>query len=264
MASLGQELRRERELRGISLKEISHQTKININLLNALEEDKLELLPGRFFIKGIIRAYARSIGFDEDHAVNKYLEMQFQEEASDSQEGQKAASPLTSSKIAKMLLVSGGIAVLLAVIAIGAWLITSSSPKPAPAVKKSPPPVVDTQTVSPPLKIEPAEEKVTELNFEASFWSDTWIQVFVDGEMALDTIKKPGEKLQVRALEELIIHLGNAGGFTFTLNGKPGKPFGDPGAVVKNIRITLENYPEFLQSDEDKAGQSQPADRQFF
>ena len=263
MASLGQELRRERELRGISLKEISHQTKIGLSLLNALEEDRLELLPGKFFIKGIIRAYAKSIGLDEDYAVNKYLEMQLHQETSVSQEGQKGELPSPSSKIAKTLFISGGVVVVLAVIVIGAWLITSSSSKPAPVVRKPPPPVVDTKTITQPLKVEPVEEKAKELNFEASFWSDTWIQVFADGEMALDTIKKPGEQLQVKALGELIIHLGNAGGFSFTLNGKPGKSFGAPGAVVKNIRITLENYQEFLQSDEDDQDQSQPSDRRF-
>ena len=74
MASLGQELRRERELRGISLNEISDSTKIGIRYLRALENDNLEILPGRFFTKGIIRAYAKYLGLDEESVLNKYYE----------------------------------------------------------------------------------------------------------------------------------------------------------------------------------------------
>ena len=39
-------LRRERELRGISLKQISDDTKIGVRFLEALEEDRLDLIPG--------------------------------------------------------------------------------------------------------------------------------------------------------------------------------------------------------------------------
>ena len=47
MIPIGQDLKRERELRGISLKEIAEFTKINIRLLRALEEDQLDVrLPG--------------------------------------------------------------------------------------------------------------------------------------------------------------------------------------------------------------------------
>ena len=49
MASLSEKLRRERELRGISLKQISDDTKIGVRFLQALEEDKLELIPGEFY-----------------------------------------------------------------------------------------------------------------------------------------------------------------------------------------------------------------------
>jgi len=72
MASLSEKLRRERELRGISLKQISEDTKIGVRFLEALEEDKLELIPGEFYRRSYLRAYARYLGLDEDRAVNAY------------------------------------------------------------------------------------------------------------------------------------------------------------------------------------------------
>jgi cytoskeleton protein RodZ len=73
ISAFGERLRRERELRGISLDEISAVTKIGTRLLRALEEGQLDLLPGGIFNKGYVRAYARHLGIDEEQAVADYL-----------------------------------------------------------------------------------------------------------------------------------------------------------------------------------------------
>jgi len=74
MASLGEELRRQRELRQISLREISDATKINIRYLEALERNDFRHLPGGQFNKGFIRAYSRHIGVDPEKLVDAYME----------------------------------------------------------------------------------------------------------------------------------------------------------------------------------------------
>jgi hypothetical protein len=71
-ATLGQDLKRERELRSVSLKEIVAATKINARFLEALEADRWGELPDPFLIKGVIRAFCKTIGADEDSFVNKY------------------------------------------------------------------------------------------------------------------------------------------------------------------------------------------------
>ena len=70
----GERLRREREMRGVSLDEIAESTKIGTRLLRALEEEQFELLPGGIFNKGFVRAYAKYLGMDEDQAVADYLQ----------------------------------------------------------------------------------------------------------------------------------------------------------------------------------------------
>jgi helix-turn-helix protein len=74
MANFGDTLKRERELREITLREISDATKINIRYLEALEQNRFESLPGGLFNKGFIRAYSTYIGVDGEAMVNCYLQ----------------------------------------------------------------------------------------------------------------------------------------------------------------------------------------------
>ncbi len=68
----GERLRYEREIRGISLDEISQATKIGTRLLRAIEKEDLAQLPGGIFNKGYIRAYAKYVGIDEEQAIADY------------------------------------------------------------------------------------------------------------------------------------------------------------------------------------------------
>lgn len=73
-SSFGGDLRRERELREVSLQEISEATKISMKFLHAIEENQFDLLPGGVFNVGFIRAYARYLGIDDDQTVNHYMQ----------------------------------------------------------------------------------------------------------------------------------------------------------------------------------------------
>jgi cytoskeletal protein RodZ len=72
MPTLGEELRRLREARGVSLTEISETTRIGTRFLKAIEGDNFSILPGGIFTRSFIRAYARYVGMDEEDAVQRY------------------------------------------------------------------------------------------------------------------------------------------------------------------------------------------------
>jgi cytoskeleton protein RodZ len=74
LPSFGEKLKLEREKRKITLEQISSTTKIGTRMLRALEEEKFSQLPGGIFNKGFVRAYARTLGLDEDQTVADYLE----------------------------------------------------------------------------------------------------------------------------------------------------------------------------------------------
>jgi cytoskeletal protein RodZ len=72
--NFGRFLARERELRSITLEHVAEITRISVDNLRALEEGRHDRLPGRVFVIGYIRAYARCIGISGDDAVLRYQE----------------------------------------------------------------------------------------------------------------------------------------------------------------------------------------------
>ncbi|HUU37768.1 MAG TPA: RodZ domain-containing protein [Candidatus Desulfaltia sp.] len=253
MASLGQELRRERELRGISLREIADSTRISLRFLQAIEEDHLDRIPGEFFVRAILRSYARSIGIDEHQVLNKYQEMQTFEEQHPGRENENKTPPRQLPPVfsrKRMRFVAAAIGV----IALGLALLYVFSLSP----EKEPPALQETQLpASLPVMIPespPAAEAVVEeiqgLRLRIDFIEETWLHVYADGESIWDGIKAMGESLEVTAEREVLLHVGNAGGFGLTINGQKAKPLGSRGAIRQDIRITLGNYRDYLASEE--------------
>src|SRR3989440_10746425 len=72
LAAFGEELRREREIRGISLKEIADATKISKRFLEAIERNDHKTLPAPVFTRGFVREYARYLGLNAEEMVNRY------------------------------------------------------------------------------------------------------------------------------------------------------------------------------------------------
>jgi cytoskeletal protein RodZ len=73
MGQFGEDLKRERETRGIAIDAITNVTKISGRHLLALEQERFDALPGGVFNKGIMRGYARVVGLDEDAWVGRFM-----------------------------------------------------------------------------------------------------------------------------------------------------------------------------------------------
>jgi cytoskeleton protein RodZ len=254
-------------------------------LLAALEEDRLDTMPGGFFIKGIIRTYAKYLGLDENKVLQKYVEAGVLDEPARSRTSEEKSVPafLGKNKIIVWAVVGTGVVLLLV-----ALLFLSRARRPrvaAPPVKistalpqtrksSSPPaqkndatPVLKpaagpatgaasnppAQPISPPAS-QPAPQSVQAewkgLTMDISFQEETWIQIYADGAFKVGGLFRAGQKLRAGAERELLISVGNAGGITFLLNGNPGKTLGRSGEVLNNIRINLDNHKDFFQTRE--------------
>jgi cytoskeleton protein RodZ len=66
MHSIGDRLRQERLRRGLDLGQVSDLTKINPTMLEAIEADDFDKLPGSFFARSFVRQYAKALGLDEN------------------------------------------------------------------------------------------------------------------------------------------------------------------------------------------------------
>src|SRR5215469_4907034 len=70
--TFGESLKREREMRGVTLEEVSAATRIATRFLKAIEDEKWDQLPGGVFNRGFVRAVARYLGLDEENIVAEY------------------------------------------------------------------------------------------------------------------------------------------------------------------------------------------------
>jgi hypothetical protein len=69
----GSDLKRIREGRGISLREIATQSKIGMRFLEYIEEDRLPYLPAPVYLRGFLQEYARVVGLDAAKVVQAYM-----------------------------------------------------------------------------------------------------------------------------------------------------------------------------------------------
>ncbi|MEA1868045.1 MAG: helix-turn-helix domain-containing protein [Thermodesulfobacteriota bacterium] len=81
--SLGEYLKRERELRRISLEEVAEGTKIAIYRLRAMEAGCWNELPAEIFVKGFIKSYAEFIGLVPEDVILRYQKIRADDESPD-------------------------------------------------------------------------------------------------------------------------------------------------------------------------------------
>lgn len=86
MGSFGEDLKKAREAKGVTVAMIATATKISTRYLEAVEQEQFDKLPGGVFRKSIVRSYARVAGLDEDKWVERYLELTRVPEVPDEQD----------------------------------------------------------------------------------------------------------------------------------------------------------------------------------
>ena len=72
MESIGAYLQRERELRQVSLEELVQTTRVPLKMLQHLESDRFDELPGDVFARGFLRSYARALGLDGAEVLRRF------------------------------------------------------------------------------------------------------------------------------------------------------------------------------------------------
>ena len=65
LLSIGQALKETRESQKIPLKKIADRTRINISILQAIEEGQMSAFPVHAYLRGFILAYVKALGLDE-------------------------------------------------------------------------------------------------------------------------------------------------------------------------------------------------------
>ncbi len=262
LASFGEELRREREIRGISLKEISDATKISKRFLEAIERNDHRTLPAPVFTRGFVREYARYVGLNAEESVNRY---NFAAENDDRIEKppplEKYAatpprdiSPRPKPKrgipppYARVNRNAISLAVLVALLAGVAWWAVQHRPRFLENETSATVPVTTRAAVPPPIRTpepQPApDDSVLRLSVEVI--GDSWVSLEADGKSVLNEELKQGDKRSFEANAEFRFRtIGNAAGLRLTLNDTPVPALGGDGDVVKNRTFNRDSLREF-------------------
>jgi flagellar biosynthesis protein FlhG len=69
----GAALKRVREMRGISLRQIAIESKVGIRYFQYIEEDRFSHLPAPVYLRGFLSEYARVVGLDARQVVESYI-----------------------------------------------------------------------------------------------------------------------------------------------------------------------------------------------
>jgi cytoskeleton protein RodZ len=276
----GERLRREREMRGVSLEEIAERTKIGTRLLKALEDEQFELLPGGIFNKGFVRAYANYLGMDEEQAVAEYLQAAGQAEP----DVQLIAQQSDRSDIRYREPVPVGnrgfpflpvlLLVLVAVAGFGGWKLyqqhmaeqdaARAEQQPSVSTAENPPPVAEVPQNSHPdsstatmgsqapssgaqSSVGTAESKspVEASGFDVVVRTKgrAWVSLKADGKILVRGILDADQSRTLHANQEIVIWTGNAGMTDVSFQGKAVPLEGGP-----NEALVMVFTPEGLKS----------------
>ena len=251
--SFGDWLRRQRELREISLRDIAERTKISLRYLEAMEADRFDLLPAPIFAKGFLREYARYVGLSPDDVVNHYLSVHHPEElATDPKEDTKVRSrpkpvdpgptPMRRNWSWGLLLALAGL-ILLVLVALVAWLADHRHSEPtnvgqAPPIAAPPPVQVAAQPAVPGRPTPPPPTAPIQVSLD--FSKDCWVEAVIDGgKSRLAELRIQGESLPLEAEKSISLTLGNAGVVDVRVNGYPLEMNKKEGDVVRDLVIDL-------------------------
>jgi len=256
--SFGEELRKHREQKQMSLAAIAEATRINEKMLEAIEAGRFSVLP-QAYIRAFIRAYAKALDLSPDELLRQYdaLNREVQSAAEEWVNRPKAPTrqsekrpPSLAAHSSRTTLPSILIAVLiLALAAAVLYFLNKGATVPIPeplskvpfdkAVRESEAAVVQPETALVQTPSQPVPRPVADsLRLEITTTDSVWVSVLIDNVRKGEYLFPPRRTRSWAAKEQFVISTGNAGAASFRLDGADLGMLGKRGAVARNILIT--------------------------
>jgi cytoskeleton protein RodZ len=251
MGAFGDRLRREREMRGITLDEITESTKISRRHLEALEGEHFDQLPGGVFNKGFVRAYAHFLGIDEDQAVADYSTASHEQPGSEDKfplEIHDEPNPDLNPRRSRLPFAFAVAALAGVLVGYAFWVkskpqtteaaATTTKVLPGPSatgetdkavaapVPAATPAQVEGAEATPPREQEAATIPAPGTKPEKTFFvsvkakEDSWVSIVADGKSVMQRVLGAEKHKKFKAGKVLVLKTGNAAGIEVSFNGK--------------------------------------------
>lgn len=225
--SFGEALRRERELRGVSLEEIARKTRISMRYIEALEQERFESLPGRVFVKGFVRAYCECLGANAADFVERCAALSERPAADDASPAARRVQSDPSSAVPTLasgrrveprreavLLFAVLVGLALAGVIPAVWSVWRAAHRQTPPVSPS----VSKEVIDRTPQILRAIGEETLLTVHAL--RRTHVYVEREGDVFLDRKLFPGEERAYSLGRTFFLRAGDAAALRLTVAGK--------------------------------------------
>lgn len=249
--SIGGELRKAREEMGASLEDVEKETKIRSKYIAAIEEDKFDVLPGKVYVRGFLRNYARFLGVDGEALVDQYDELFVT--PTELEHAVQTQDSFTDN-VKRNSVWRKGFAVMAVVLLVGAIIYWGGSNELDPQGK-----VAEDNHYQDPTNQsgepghgnegmpqnnnvpgsdkgdnafqEESQNQGVDMVLEVTD-KECWMQVMVDNENVFVGTVEPNNIKKFAGQESIWLKLGNAGAVKVWANGKDYGFLGAPGEVI--------------------------------
>jgi cytoskeletal protein RodZ len=227
--SIGETLAEARRQAGLTITQVSQQTRIRESIIRAIEQNDFTSCGGDFYARGHIRSIASVVGVDPAPLIREYDEEHGPPGGLRAAEIFEPATPIKIREPRRFGLGKVLVVLLLAVIGYGAYHLVSTRdthtsarttatqrpapPKPHPTVKPTP-----TATARP---ASPRREAVIRLTAAR----DCWVGITNSGGRQLyQGLITAGNTMTWRERQPVSMVIGDPPGITLTVNGKTETP----------------------------------------
>jgi transcriptional regulator with XRE-family HTH domain len=216
--NFGERLKREREMREVSMDELTKSTRISKRFLHALENEDWEKLPGGVFGHGFIRTIARYLGLDEEGLLAEY-------DLTRSNQS-KAALPKPEERIPAPPKWVPAVAVLAILLVLTGLFFAGRYGWRRYAAYRAGKKSADSGLAAPAQ----SQVNATSLDLSVSTSAGTHVRVLADNKVLLDADLPAGETRHFFANQQFEVTAGDSSAVLLELNGQAMPPLGAPGA----------------------------------
>jgi cytoskeletal protein RodZ len=220
--SIGDTLADARQRSGLTIAQVSQQTRIRESIIRDIEQGDFGACGGDFYARGHIRSIAGAVGTDPVPLISEYDADHGPLSPLRAAEAFEPARPIKIRERRSPSLAMIVVLVLLAIIGYGAYRLVSSHSNPGHPAATVVPSVTPTAAAKASPSASPSAT-VSDLVVKVAAGQEAcWVQLTraSDGSQIYMGVVSPGSSMSWTERQAVNLRLGNPGGIVLTVNGQ--------------------------------------------
>jgi cytoskeletal protein RodZ len=220
MSGLGEILKQQREIKNISLGEISQKTNISERILRALENNEFQHIPGKFYLNNFIKSYLNAIGLDEDAFFKNHRE------SINGIDDKNTTGPviyynkIRYSRFKRKNFFLG--ILLIIIISVFVTYFFMKNKERIAHIFQGTPKVIPATGMIYDYQDETINPDFSPVRIKINAQSDCWLQAIRSNKKFIERIIKAGEQINIHGYE-ILLTIGNPSTISLSINGSKSK-----------------------------------------